>query len=56
MKKVKISQLELKKSKISKLLQIDHTAIKGGYEDSQDPRDCGDYDYSTNGCYTTWTT
>ena len=56
MKRKNLNQLQLKKSKISKLLEIDYSAIKGGYEDSQDPRDCKDYDYSTNGCYTTWTT
>lgn len=61
MKKRKVSQLELNKSKISKLLGIDIHKVKGG-DSGNSCQSCiyecdntDDCDYSTNGCYSTWT-
>ncbi len=62
MKKFKLNSLELKKTKIARLLDLDLSKVKGGnttddtisYPYLGDK--CNDYDYSTNGCYTTWTT
>ena len=68
MKKVKPNQLKLNKSKVSDLLGLELEKIRGGVDsrgndsgrrclwspESCRYQRCDDYDYSTNGCPTTW--
>ncbi|PTX60191.1 hypothetical protein C8N46_107198 [Kordia periserrulae] len=64
MKKKETKHLKLNKTKVSQLLELDLEKVKGGASGKTCEWDpyleqyvrCNDYDYSTNGCDSTWST